>query len=65
MIRLNIEKQLKKIAKSRYWLGHQLGMSDYNLKRIIDGKTKSIRFETIEALCQLLECTPNDLIEFY
>lgn len=64
MTKLNIEKLLKKNLKSRYWLGKQLGMSDYNLKRMINGETKGIKFETLEALCQLLNCTPNDIFDF-
>lgn len=64
MVKLNIEKQLKKRLKSRYWLGKQLGMSDLNVKRMMNGETKGIKFETLESLCELLECTPNDLIEF-
>jgi len=38
-------------------------MSYYNLKRMIDGQTKGIKFETLEALCQLLQCSQSDLIE--
>lgn len=64
MVKLNIEKLLKKNLKSRYWLGKEIGMSDNNLKRIINGQTTAIKFDTLEALCQVLECTPNDLIEF-
>lgn len=63
MIKLNIDKLLKKQLKSRYWLSKELGMSYYNLKRMIDGQTKGIKFETLEALCQLLQCSPSDLIE--
>jgi putative transcriptional regulator len=31
---------------------------------MIQNETKSIRYENIEALCQLLECTPNELFRF-
>ena len=39
----------------------QLGMSYQNFSRMINNQTRSIRYENIEALCQLLECTPNEL----
>lgn len=61
MIKLNIVELLEKQGKTKYWLYKQLGMSYQNVKRIIDNETKSIRFETIETLCNVLNCTPNEL----
>ncbi|WP_066453883.1 helix-turn-helix domain-containing protein [Anaerotruncus rubiinfantis] len=61
MVRINILELLAQKGKSRSWLGKQLGMGGQNLNKILYGKTKGIHFETIEALCQVLECTPNDL----
>ena len=39
----------------------QLGMSYQNFNNMVLNKTKSIRYETLETMCQLLDCTPNDL----
>ncbi len=39
-------------------------MSYQNLRRMLNNETQSIRYDNLEALCQLLECTPNDLFEF-
>ena len=39
-------------------------MSYQNFSRMINNETKSIRYENIEALCQIFECTPNDLFCF-
>ena len=61
MIKLNVITLLKKKGKSRYWLYKQLGMSYQNFKRMIENETKSIQIERIETLCQLLDCTPNEL----
>ena len=61
MIKLNVIALLKKKGKSRYWLYKQLGMSYQNFKRMIENETKSIQIERIETLCQLLDCTPNEL----
>jgi len=37
--------------------------SDYQtINAMINNETKGIKFNTIEKLCNLLECTPNDLI---
>ena len=61
MIRLNVLELLEKKGKTRYWLYKKLGMSYQNFNNIIHNNTKSIRFTTIEALCDILECTPNEL----
>ena len=39
-------------------------MSYQNFKNMIDNKTQSIRYDRIETLCLLLDCTPNELFEF-
>ncbi len=64
MIKLNALELLEKSGHTRYWLYNQLGMSYQNFNRMINNQTKSIQYQNIEALCQLLECTPNDLFVF-
>ncbi len=61
MIKLNISELLREKGKTRYWLGRQMGMGYGNLTKMINNETKMIKLENIEALCQILECTPNDL----
>lgn len=39
-------------------------MSYQNFTRMINNETRSIRYDNIEALCALLDCTPNDLFRF-
>lgn len=63
MIRLRAQELLEKKGKTKYWLYKQLGMSYQNFSRMINNQTKSIRYEKIETLCLLLECTPNELFE--
>ncbi len=62
MIKLNALALLEKQGKTKYWLYKQLGMSYQNFSRMIHNQTKSIQYENIEAMCQLLECTPNELL---
>ena len=61
MIKLDVLNLLEKNGKTKYWLYKQLGMSYQNFNKIVNNETKSIRYENIETLCLLLECTPNDL----
>lgn len=61
MVRLNVLELLEKKGKTKYWLYKQLGMSYQNFSKMVNNQTGSIKLERIEILCQLLECTPNDL----
>ncbi|MBQ7132183.1 MAG: helix-turn-helix transcriptional regulator [Oscillospiraceae bacterium] len=63
MIKLNVLELLEKNGKTKYWLYKQLGMSYQNFSRMINNETKSIRYENIETLCLLFDCTPNELFE--
>lgn len=40
-----------------------MGMTYTNLRRIIDNETTSIRYDTLEKLCKVLNCSPSELIE--
>lgn len=61
MIKLDILRILEEQGKTKYWLYKQLGMSYQNFSKMVNNQTKSIRYENIETMCLLLNCTPNDL----
>ena len=61
MIKLDVLRLLEKQGKTKYWLYKQLGMSYQNFSRMVNNETKSIRYENIETICLLLDCTPNEL----
>jgi len=58
---MNIEKLLHKRGKSKYWLVSELGSNYTVVNKMIANSTSGIRFDTLEKLCKLLECTPNEL----
>jgi len=64
MIKLRILEILEQKGKSKYWLHKQMGMDASSFKKLANNETTRISFETIDALCQILECTPNDLFVF-
>ena len=64
MVTLNVLQLLQERGRTKYWLYKQLGMSYQNFNRMVNNESKSIRYENIEVLCQLLECTPNELFTF-
>lgn len=61
MIKLDVLRLLEEQGRTKYWLYKQLGMSYQNFNRMVNNETKSIRYENIETMCLLLNCTPNDL----
>lgn len=63
MIRLKVLELLQENGKTKYWLYKQLGMSYQNFNKMVNNQTKSIRYDNIETICLLLNCTPNDLFE--
>ena len=63
MIKLRVKEILEEKGKTTYWLYKQLGMSYQNFSKMINNETKSIRYENIETMCLLFDCSPNDLFE--
>ena len=63
MVTLNVKELLERKGKTKYWLYKQLGMSYQNFNKMINNQTKSIRYENIETISFLLECTPNELFK--
>lgn len=64
-MKLRVDEILKEKGKTKYWLYMQMGLSYQNLNNLIMNKTSGIKFENLQALCDILECTPNDLFEEY
>ncbi len=63
MIKLKALELLQKNGKTKYWLYKQLGMSYQNFSKMVNNQTKSIKYENIETMCLLFNCTPNELFE--
>ena len=45
-------------------LSEKVGVANVNLSKMKNGKISAIRFSTLEALCEVLECQPGDKLEF-
>ena len=45
-------------------LAEKVGISNVNLSNLKTGKVKAIRFSTLEAICEILDCQPGDILEF-
>ena len=45
-------------------LSNKIGIANVNLSKIKTGKVSAIRFSTLEAICDVLDCQPGDILEF-
>lgn len=61
---INLDVQLAKRKMKLNELSRLVSISEQNLSVLKTGKARAIRFSTLEKLCQILECTPGDLIEY-
>ncbi len=65
IMKLRVLDILREKGKTKYWLYIQLGLSYQNFNKMMNNETKAIKFDNLQALCDILECTPNDLFEEY
>jgi len=45
-------------------LAEKVGIANVNLSKIKTGKVSAIRFSTLEAICDVLNCQPGDILEY-
>ena len=45
-------------------LSDKVGIANVNLSKIKTGKGSAIRFSTLDAICDILDCQPGDILEF-
>ncbi len=50
-------------AKSKD-LAEYVGITEANISLLKQGKVKGVRFETLEKICEFLECQPGDLLTY-
>jgi putative transcriptional regulator len=62
MIEIRVDELLKGHGRTFYWLAKQTSISHTTLWRLKKGKAYGINFETLEKICQALECQPGDVL---
>lgn len=63
-IAVNLDVMLDRRKMSLTALSYQVGITLANLSNLKTGKARAIRFSTLEAICEALECQPGDILEF-
>lgn len=61
---VNVDVMMARRKMSSGELAEKIGITPANLSILKTGKAKAIRFSTLDALCEALECTPGDVLEY-
>ncbi|MBR9845179.1 MAG: helix-turn-helix transcriptional regulator [Algicola sp.] len=61
---VNLDVMLAKRKMKSNELAEKVGITTANLSILKTGKAKAIRFSTLEAICEALDCQPADILEY-
>ncbi|WP_066715907.1 helix-turn-helix domain-containing protein [Clostridium sp. Marseille-P299] len=63
-IRINLDVMLAKRKMSVTELSERVGITMANISILKNGKAKAVRLETLDKICEILECQPGDILEY-
>jgi len=63
-ILINLDRILEERGMKSNELAETIGITTANLSILKTGKAKAVRFSTLEAICEALECQPGDILEY-
>ena len=63
-IKVNLDLMLVKRDMTLTELSEEVGVTISNLSILKTGKAKAIRFSTLNAICDALDCQPGDILEY-
>ena len=61
---VNLDVMLAKRKMRSKVLAERIGITEQNVSLLKSGKVKGIRFDTLEKICEVLDCQPNDILEY-
>lgn len=61
---VNLDVMLAKRKMRSKELAERIGITEQNVSLLKSGKVKGMRFETLEKICEVLDCQPGDILEF-
>ena len=61
---VNVDVMLATRKMTSIQLANKIGLSPVTMSILKTGKAKGIRFSTLDALCEALDCQPGDLLEY-
>jgi putative transcriptional regulator len=63
-IRVTLDRILAERGVRARDLARKIGITEANLSLLRTGKVKGVRFQTLSALCALLNCQPGDILSW-
>lgn len=61
---LRLDRMMVERKISLNELAEKVGISNVNLSKIKNNRVTAIRFSTLSAICQILDCQPGDILEY-
>ncbi|HUH34065.1 MAG TPA: helix-turn-helix transcriptional regulator [Daejeonella sp.] len=61
---INLDVMLAKRKMKSNELAERIGLTTVNLSLLKTGKVKAIRLSSLEAICEVLDCQPGDILEY-
>lgn len=61
---VNLDVMLAKRKMRSRDLAQQIDIAEQNVSLLKSGKVKGVRFDTLEKICEILNCQPGDLLEY-
>ena len=61
---LRLDRMMVERKISLNELAERVGITNVNLSKMKNNKVTAIRFSTLEAICDVLDCTPGDILEY-
>jgi len=62
---VNLDVMLARRKMRSKELAERIGITEQNVSLLKSGKVKGVRFETLEKICDVLECQPGDILEYH
>jgi len=61
---LRLDRMMADRKMSLKELSEKVGVANVNLSKLKNGHVSAIRFSTLEAICDALDCQPGDILEY-
>ena len=61
---VNLDVMLARRKMRSRELAERVGITEQNISLLKSGKVRGVRFETLDAICAVLQCQPGDLLEY-
>lgn len=61
---INLDVMLARRKMRSRELAERIGITEQNVSLLKSGKVKGVRFDTLERICEVLDCQPGDILEY-